>query len=429
MFYYSDKVRGFMLFLLFSYVITFVSMPEYSKKIYYIFTLLSLPVFFVDFRLFRKDPFFILLFLSIIVQFLSWFNSGFYFDFVNDSPKLDRLAKLFSFLFIAYWLRGSKKLSILVLLTFVLGFILSIVFSPDFSQHIDKVLLGKRVDFNIKNAQYTSMFSGISIIILIGSFTLDFKKKFNVKSAAFILAISVCFILLFVSQSRQVWFAIFGVFLISPIIIFIFFATISIRNLIVSYLCLFTFSILIINVDFVKNRIENTIEGEIAFLQNVLEGKDDINVINSNSVRIVSWMESIKWIKDHPISGSSPNAISEVIRSSDKFTEKQKSKYKHLHSFHIELLVAYGILGALVIYGMYYWLIRSLVLAHRENPELKMFTVLGICFLIFWIIINFFESFSSRSYGVYVHNIMFGCLYTFYFTQQRKKIEEAEACT
>ena len=274
------------------------------------------------------------------------------------------------------------------------------------------------------------MFAAVSIIVLLFFLTVNLKgNSFFVLSLVVFSLVFFTFMLI-TSQSRQ---SILGL-IIALFICFAYFlicrkrTNLSFKKLISVFLFFLFFLASIGQVDFLKERIDSTFLTESNNVNHVLSGNS--HMINSfgNGIRINSWVESIVWIKRNPIFGAGPNAIGEVIEQSDKFSSFQKKKINHLHSFHLEILVAYGILGALVIYGMYYWLIRSLVLAHRENPELKMYTVLGICFLTFWIIINFFESFSSRSYGVYVHNMMFGCLYTFYFTQQRKKIEEAEAC-
>ncbi|EAQ65684.1 O-antigen ligase [Marinomonas sp. MED121] len=429
--YESVFFEKVMFFLIVIYSFFYISSPDLIKDFYNVFLLFSLPVVFLKFNFFKVDRMFWFLSSVVLIQTLSWGSSIYYFSGIeNDIPKIDRLAKLFGFVFIAYWLKGSNARVILVFSSCVLGFLYSIFLSEDFISQLSLSMQSYRVDFGIKNAQFTSMFSGVFLLIALFFLLLPYEKAWYKKIVITLIILTLISILvwiLIISQSRQVWLSIFIVLILYPLIYRLIHK--GGVKIYLSYFFILIFLGGVSQTTTIKKRlIEQTFENESSLLVSIING--DLNEIKSegNGIRINSWIESIAWVKSHPLIGSGPNAIKEVIKQSDKFTEQQKVKFRHLHSFHIEILVAYGILGSLVIYGMYYWLIRSLVLAHRENPELKMFTVLAVCFLIFWIIINFFESFSSRSYGVYVHNIMFGCLYTFYFAQQRKKIEEAEAC-
>ena len=432
-FYDSKKVKFFMCLLYFLYVFFFFVLPDLSKMFLTFFLLLSLPMFYFKFNIFKFDPFFCFFLFAILVQIFSWCSSVIYFSEISNTfPKIDRLSKLFSFLFLSYWLHGCKRSVYLLLIFYVLAFILATVISDSFQKDFLRAFNGFRVDFDFKNAQFTSMLSGFSIIVIgfliLNSLTIYFRMK-KIVLLMYSILLLFSFFVLVASQSRQVWLAIMIILIISPFLICFFYKKAPISNVIILFVFFLGGAAFLINTDIVKNRISHqTLTKESEIIEAVISGKLDEIPSKKNGIRINSWIESFYWIIENPLVGSGPNSIGEVINQSKKFSNQQKKRIKHLHSFHIEILVAYGILGSLVIYGMYYWLIRSLVLAHRENPELKMYTVLGICFLIFWVIINFFESFSSRSYGVYVHNIMFGCLYTFYFTQQRKKIEEAEAC-
>ncbi|WP_438462250.1 O-antigen ligase family protein [Marinomonas sp. PE14-40] len=430
--YESCYFNGFMFCLILVYTSSYIIFETLSKTTLLIFLLFSFPLVVKDNDLFKKDPMFILLLFSIVVQFFSWVNSQIYFpEFSSDYPKLDRLLKLFSFIFVAYWLGGSVKRVLMTMLSFVLGFIVSVFLSVGFYESLIDGFNGFRVDFGIKNAQFTSMFSGVSLIIT--AFFILNNKVFFEKRFLTLFIFTLCFtfssLFLLFSQSRQTWLAISITLFLAPIFASFLFEKFSNKKLLTSFfiilLCIYSFSY----TDFFEKRfVQQTIKMEEDVINNFLSGDFDEIPSSSGGIRLKSWIDAVDWIGNHPILGSGENSINQVMLQSKRFTSNVKKKYTHLHSYHIELLVAYGLLGALVIYGMYYWLIRSLVLAHRENPDLKTYTVLGMCFLIFWIIINSFESFSSRSYGVYVHNIMFGCLYTFYFAQQRKKLEETEVC-
>lgn len=429
-FYANDIVSLFMCMVFFCYVFLFFLVPDLSKLFLNLFLFLSLPLFFVKFKIFKSDPFFILLLLVIFIQLISWCSSVvFYPSFANDYPKIDRLSKLFVFLFVAYWFKGSEKNIFIALFSLVIGFVLAVFISHDLQSDVFRALKGVRVDYGFKNAQFTSMVSGVSILIcvfmLFYVFSVVSKKRQMLILTLFLLLFCSFFIMI-TSQSRQVWLAMILVLVIFPLLLKKTYSEFPLNKIILLYIIFFLLTLFLSKLEPVEKRLNYTLQYESSLLFGALN--HEAVESKGNGIRINSWLDSLEWIVKAPVLGGGPNAIGEVIQRSGRLNENVKKRIGHLHSFHFEVLVAYGILGGLVIYTMYFWFIRSLVLAHRESPELKMYTVLGICFLIFWIVINFFESFSSRSYGVYVHNIMFGCLYTFYFTQQRKKIEEAEIC-
>ena len=408
-----------MFVLLSLYVVGYFITPLLSKFLYQSFILLSLPIFFLEFKLLKKDYIFSLLLLSIVIQALSWANSLYYYpEFSNDSPKLDRLSKLFSFIFIAYWIKGSLNKVLIVLFLFVFGFSLNVVLSLEFYNDLAILLEDstKRVDFGFKNSQYTSMLSGvvflITVFLLFSKPCLPIKyKNIFLSLVSFIMLLSA-FILL-VSQSRQVWLAFCVVFLCFPLVFGWVYPKTSRLKIFSGYISLFICIFFISKLELVEERFIYTFEYEYSMFSDALN-RDKVRSIG-NGIRINSWFESVDWIKEHPILGSGPNAIGEVIQQSSRLSNKVKSKVRHLHNFHIELLVAYGIVGLCIIYCMYYCVIHSLFTSKLNNPELTPITIFGVMFLLFWLTVNFFESFSSRSDGVYVQNIVFGCLYTFYF--------------
>ena len=428
----SSKYRYFVLTSIYLFSLTAVPFDNVSNLFRSIFILCSLPIFIIERKHIFKDRMLKLLGLALLIQIASWLNSLIYLpDIANSGPKIDRLAKLFSFVFIAYWLKGSLRNVYLLWGTLAVGFILGCFVHVDFFTEVARAMSGTRVDFAIKNAQFTSMFSGISLLIsvFILSQLLLKKKPFEgistplkiVLSTAIILAFIFFTFITIVTQSRQVWLALAFTLVVSPIFYALVFPKSNRKRIAMSYLLIAITFVGLSQSEIIQQRAMR----ETGTLQTILSGDLDNIPMTSIGIRVNSWIAASDWIKERPLIGSDAEAISEVIKQSDKFTGSLKG-FGHLHNYHIETLVAYGFLGLLLIYILYYWLVRSLFITKKQQPELSDITLFSLMFVTFWACINFFETFNGRSFGVYTHNIMFAGFYTFYLTSSLKKTVKKE---
>ena len=411
-------------------VIAFVSVgfESIGRNLFTLFMIFSAPLLITERKTLMRDPMVKLLGLVLIAQILSWANALYtHPEFAKDIPTLDRLAKLFSFVFIAYWLKGSTRRVLTLLGTFVLGIYVALFFAPDFHQDMLRALSGIRADFDIKNAQFTSMFAGVGMIVCGFNYywgeTSDLKKLHKIVLLILnTFALSGLTWLLVVSQSRQAWLALTVALVVLPIFLSFHSQRCRGKVLVGLYLTI----ALLIGLFCTSSIVEKRVDTENSVISTIISGDWQHIPMTSIGIRVNSWIEASHWIGEHPILGNSASAIKQVIQQSDKFPPELKAEFGHLHNFHIETLVSYGIVGLLLIYTMYYWLIRSLFIVQRERPELTSFTVFAMMFMAFWLVVNFFETFSSRTFGVYTHNIIFGCLYTFYLASSLKKNHQAE---
>ncbi|EHN71518.1 O-antigen ligase family protein [Aliivibrio fischeri] len=422
----STKYRYLVLISIYLFSLTAIPFENVSNIFRTILVLCSLPIFIIEKKLIFKDPMLKLLGLALLIQIISWVNALVYLpDIANSEPKLDRLAKLFSFIFIAYWLKGSLRNAYLLWGTLAIGFIIGCFVHADFFIETTKAMAGNRVDFSIKNAQFTSMFSGISLLIT--AFTLSQlllkKQPFErisaptkkLMAAILILALVFFTFITIVTQSRQVWLALAFTISITPIFYTLVFPNSNRKRIAMSYLF-----IAVIFVGLSQSKIvQQRVLVETSTLQHIVSGDLDNIPMTSIGIRVNSWIAASDWIKERPLLGSDSEAIAQVIQQSDKFTGSLKG-FGHLHNYHIETLVAYGLLGLLLIYTLYYWLVRSLFIEKKRQPELNNITIFSLMFVTFWACINFFETFNGRSFGVYTHNIMFAGFYTFYLTSSLK---------
>lgn len=419
----NNKYNYLVLVFIYLFSITAIPFENISNIFRTLFILCSLPILITERKLIFKDPMLKLLGLALLIQIASWLNSCVYLpDIANSGPKIDRLAKLFSFIFIAYWLKANIGRVYVLWGTLAIGFIIGCFVHVDFAREVTLAFNEDRVDFGIKNAQFTAMFSGISLLIsgFIFSQLLSKKTPFNKISilsqiflSVFIIATLLFFIFItIVTQSRQVWLGLALTVTLTPILYAFVFPKSNRKRIFISYL--------VIGISFIAISQSETIQKRIflesSTLQPILSGDLDHIPMTSIGIRVNSWIAAADWIKERPIIGSDVEAIGEVIQQSPKFSPQLKKAFQHLHNYHIETLVAYGFVGLLIIYALYYWLIRSLFIMKKQQPELTAITLFSLIFVVFWAIINSFETFNARSFGVYTHNIMLAGFYTFYLT-------------
>ncbi len=360
---------------------------------------------FCNFKKAIKDKAFICLFLSILLTCLSWINSTFQIPHLaKDSPNIGILADLFFFIFIAYWLKGSIKKVRTLWLFYAIGvFLTALIHSNDILADIMNGIAGQRIDFNYVNANHLGALAGITFLISC-YYTFTFKP---IKSKIFItlfILIPSLFITI-VTQGRQIWLAILITSILTPIVIFIFSKKINVKSLIIILSTLTISAYLAINTN---NRLHN----ENYLIPIILSG--DINDIpySSMGIRIHFWSESIPWIKNNLFLGTGEDTRSFVIQESTNLPQEIKSKFTHLHSGHIELIVSYGLLGVVLFLYIYTLIMYSSTFYKKNNEVL----IISTMFILFFVIINCFESFLFFKTGEYMINIIFGGIYTFYLT-------------
>ena len=377
----------------------------------------SLPIFVVHKKDMLKNPIVILFIFVLFSQVLSWINSTIYLPEVASTlPVLDRLGKLFVFFFIAYWLKGNVKYVALLWLFFIFGFLFACIVHADFQTVLEYITTGERVDFAIKNSQFDSMLAGTGLLMLLSLlyitgryFSLPTKQVKFFSLFTISMLIVLFFYIVLITQSRQVWLGLTGAATMGVASYIFIYKVKSIKSMMLIFFTFLGLFFILSSSQIVQNRLLE----EKQVVHTLIE-RDKPVVMTSIGIRVNSWLEASEWIQKHPIVGLDSGAIKEVIQQSERFNDTLKKKYGHLHNFFIETLVAYGIVGFLLIILLYYFVIRSISRTTMLESEKNYFLLLSICFISYWLIINNFESFNSRWLGVYTHNIILASFYTFY---------------
>lgn len=368
----------------------------------------SIPYLWANYKYLEKGIF-KLIFAAIIIQIISWTNSIVSLpEFSKSAPNLKPLISLFMFALVAIWVKNNKNRQVILYSSLVVSFIVTALYDNHLHNSIYLGAVGNRIDFGMHNAQFTSMLSAVILFLTVYLSYCHFPK---ITKSRFILYPILMFVVLFsifsiyASQSRQAWLAIIILLLFLP---FFQQKKTKIRNIIVGYTLLLITIAAIFQYEPIKQRVLYEPE-----LVSAIVNKDFDNLPMSNmGVRLNSWIEAVNWIKENPIFGSDFNSISFITRESKKFQDAGLMQFGHLHNTYMEIIVAYGALGVL-FYCLFYKEIIKNISENKKHEE----RILLFCFLLFWLIINFFESFNHKGLGLYAHTIVLGGLYTL----QRKK--------
>ncbi|MDQ7042451.1 MAG: hypothetical protein Q9M34_02865, partial [Sulfurimonas sp.] len=177
-----------MLLIVFSYAFVGIYAHHLGNILLGLILIGSIPLFIVYKHALLKNPLFIILLLILLVEILSWINSLIYApEFASSIPKLDRLAKLYIFFFMAYWLQGKKENVVYLWLFFIAGFIFTIFLNNDLSSLLELMQSGQRVNLSIKNSQWDSMLSGTALLMSSFIFYITLKSSKSPKIKTFFL--------------------------------------------------------------------------------------------------------------------------------------------------------------------------------------------------------------------------------------------------
>lgn len=400
------------------YTLTAIPRFELNELFKNLIIIGSLPALFT--KLLRKEDnnaIFWIFLLSFAVQIASWINSLRVIpDLATSYPQIKFLAALFLFVFIAFWVNGNKSRVLLLYASLVLSFIFTACYHNFLHNSFAQGLSGQRVDFAMDNAQFTSMLS--VVVAGLTAYIVTQLPKSRYKPVAYFIGGSVILFALFaliISQSRQVWLAVVVVALLSPLICY---RSFNYKRTLLIYILLTILSLSLFNVSFIHKRVVT----ESGVIEKVVEGDWDNIPMTSVGIRFNSWIEASKWIVKSPILGTDKGSVKQVIKTSEKFqAQRRTASFGHLHNFYLETLVAYGLFGMLFVVLLYRTIIVN-VIQHQPYPQ----QVFLFLFLIFWAIINSFESYNTKMLGLYAQNIVLAGLFTYSLPKLKHNVKPRE---
>lgn len=377
-------------------------------------TLISfLVVFVIRFRLLVKEKIVQLFLLSIIFPLVF-----FLINYLNNPIQakdffgVDRLAKLFSFMPLAWWLGGKVKNYLYLLATAAAGVFIGLFFTENFGSEIQRLISGKRVDFNTKDAQYLALYFSFILIFITSQLRKILTCHLSIKLFSFVVFI-IGIAMVYGSQTRSA-------FLALPIVLtcqlfLIFRQQLAGKRMRAIGGVLVVFTLLVaISFPVVKERVFKESKTISHLLKHGMEGLP----YSSAGVRLHLWHTGLNWIKEKPFIGWGGEARLTAIKTAEHWPDKLRGRWGHFHNTYIEFWVAYGVFGLAVLLAFFAYLMKQ-ALSFGIVDGFNLAHFIGLSSLLLFIM-QFFESYLYFSEGVYVVMVIFSGVYTLvlktYFT-------------
>ncbi|GGX60378.1 O-antigen ligase family protein [Saccharospirillum salsuginis] len=385
--------------------------------------LYTLPFFFAlykNFHWLKKDRIIQLFFAALL-----WPVIAFGIHYLQDPEtaleyrKMDNLARLFLFVPIAWWLGGNTRTLGWYLTTAFSGLLLACLLDPNLPATLTALAQGKRVDFNILNAQHVALYFSIAFIGLLSVTQLVISSTKSVKDTwkplLYVAGLIICIAVVLGTQTRAAWLALMacagiwiiqlgwryrykkpgGKFLISVLI----FTSIS------GFIG-YQFS------DTVVKRIQT----EQGTLNHIISGDWENIPYTSIGIRINTWIEATRWIADKPVTGWGGNVRKVIIDQAERFPEWVRDRFGHFHNSYLEFSLAYGLVGLLLLLGVFTQLLWRINRLDHTSPQwIKTFSIYSIALLL---VMNFFESYFFFWSGIYVITVTLVIPYAAILSQQ-----------
>lgn len=359
-----------------------------------------------------------LLLAAIFIQIFSWTLGYFHHpEWVADNPKVDRLAKLFIFIAISWWLGGSTQRTLHIWLIALIGYVLATFLLSGGLAEWRAGLSGQRVGFGIRNNQHGSMIFGVIFLGL-----TIFSPRFLAAGQWRTLRVFVWSLLItttstgiLIGQTRAIWLALS---LASPIVLIIWlYHARNSKNIAIkrkpTLIGLGLGVTLIIGLlFFLYQPLVERISSEKEVVAQLLDGQVENIPYTSIGIRINTWVAALEWIEQRPLVGWGGEARSLVIEHTPWLPSSVKTNFGHLHNYLLEVWVAYGLLGVGLITALAIWIGLGTWRAWRAGVMPGDVALFGSGFFIYWLVVNQFEAYNAFWTGVFVHNLVVGGLVT-----------------
>ncbi|MEL0638042.1 O-antigen ligase family protein [Marinomonas sp. TI.3.20] len=370
----------------------------------------------------------LLLLASILIPLVSWYFAHLaYPDWVNKSPRLDKLSRIFVFIPIAWWLKDSPKKVFLFWAAAALTIILAPWIGGGGWQEIIRGWHGGRIDYALRNAGHTSLFFGL---ILIGLLCF-LPRLYRWKRIALIFWLPItlfCIFTMVAAQTRAAWLALIASAVISCFVILFnkkFRQKINIKNL--SIFIIITLAVTFTIYKTMGNTLEHRSTSESSVIEKVMSGNLKDIPYTSVGIRIHLWEAGLDKIKERPLLGWGNKGQRISIDQNDWMPENIKQNFGHLHNIYLSILNNYGFIGLAFYFIWFGWVMIKILKAVSRKQLDRDIGHFAITAFTFWSVVNLFESYLFFWTGVFCIQVIFGGLLAFIWNAEINNKTEKES--
>jgi O-antigen ligase len=350
----------------------------------------------------------------LFMEVINYSASNIYPDLDANHSRFSRhYSRLFLFLFFGWWIIQKPKLIFPIIILFTLAVLSQAATSNEF-WNWKGYLNGYRMNFSFSNAQHTGAYAGSLVLLLLALLPkiADLNKVTHkiILTLFVLVSLITAIVICLYSQTRGIW---LGLYFALPIMILPWFfkikmlGALSFTKGLTTYIIFAAFMFLILSqFDLVNKRLNTAVKQIPTFLNNDIE-----NIPNSSAgVRLKQWRLAVQLIKEKPLTGHG-GATKELLIRQSSLPGPAKNAFGHFHNSYLELGVAYGIGGILLLLSVIGFLMQRLLLAIRANTISPTFGFFGFSWLVFFVVINIFESYAMFRTGYFLFTIFGGILY------------------
>ncbi|MFT7456748.1 MAG: O-antigen ligase [Marinobacter maritimus] len=360
------------------------------------------------------------IYLLIIISFFTMYIANNVADVIYPTLNLNhdqfsrRYLRILFFVFVGWWVIKQQKTIWLLLGCFSLAFTIRVIASGDFLR-ISSLYDFSRFAFGFSNAQHSAAFSGSLLITYISLSPAILKIKNNytktLTGMVVVALLLIAFIVTLASQTRAVWLAIFivaGIAALPWAILFVGKSSPHLKfKLSIYYIALLIIFLTVASLSqSISKRVMHTVTHALYLSQ--LQVKDI--PLTSAGIRIHQWNLALDLIKEKPFSGHGGATKKYLIKISN-MPKRAISNFGHFHNSYLELGVAYGLCATFIFIFILGFLLYRIIKTYNDKQISPEFAFWGISWIVFFTIINIFESYVMYRTGYFLFIIFGGIIY------------------
>ena len=315
---------------------------------------------------------------------------------------------------IAWWIGGSQQSLCKILLLSLMGFLVMLVSGYE-SRSIIAIERGYRINFGI-NAQQLGLYASTALCacLLLAKDFWGTRYRY-LRIMIWVVLVFMFFYLMFLSQTRAIWFAMLA-FLLFFLISSIMAINSGIIKIKTNYLM---FAVLILSlllapiILFYSNIIHKRLSHELVTMNEMVStGFKKIDTSTSIGKRVVLWKWSLDKIKEHPFIGWHIDRYSRENIQKGNIREKDISRFRHVHNCYLEILIDQGIIGLCLFLFNPVYVVFSVYACFKERKISYRYFMTFFSVVIVFSIANMTEAyFTSWVFWPYF-SILFGGFYS-----------------
>lgn len=353
----------------------------------------------------------LLLLAGIVIPVLSWYFAHLaHPDWTNKIPRLDKLARVFLFIPIAWWLKDSTKKVFIFWSLATLTVLIAPWIGGGGWQEIISGSQGGRIDYDLRNAGHTSLFFGLVLIGLLCFLPRLYRWKKTI-IVAWLPITLFCMFTMIASQTRAAWLALIAsalMFLLVMIFNKKLREKINIKNLSIAVVITLCAAFTIYST--MGNTLKNRSTSESSVIDKVISGNLQDIPYTSVGIRIHLWEAGLAKIAERPLLGWGNKGQRISIDQNDWMPENIKQNFGHLHNIYLSILNNYGLVGLAFYFALFGWVMVKILKAVSKKQLDKDIGNFVIIAFTFWSVVNLFESYLFFWTGVFCIQVLFGGL-------------------